>query len=190
MIRSLTIFDIDDTLFRTTTKIHIVKNNRRIMSLSTAEYNVYKLKPGETHDLSDFGSAKHFYDEAKPVENVFHIAKRIMAKLIGPNKKFIIVTARADLDDKDLFLATFHKYGFPIDRSHIHRAGNTGLPSSEAKKLIISNELLNASKPYDIVRMFDDDRRNLSTFLRLKDDFPRVKFEALLINSDGTISRV
>lgn len=190
MTRSLTIWDIDDTLFRTTTKVHVMKNGRKIMSLTAAEYNLYKLKPGEKYDVSDFASAKHFYDTATPVENVFRTAKKIMSKLTGPNKKFIIVTARSDQDDKETFLATFRKYGFPVDRSHIHRAGNLHLPNDVAKKVIISQEILKADKPYDIVRMFDDNRKNLSTFLELKEVFPRIKFEAFLIHSDGTINRV
>ncbi len=68
---SLTIFDIDDTLFTTDTKIHIVKGGKRIKSLTPAEFNVYKVKSGESLDFSDFRSAEVFQKTAKPIATVF-----------------------------------------------------------------------------------------------------------------------
>ena len=43
----LTIFDIDDTLFRTNSKVHVKKDGKTITKLSPAEFNSYKLKSGE-----------------------------------------------------------------------------------------------------------------------------------------------
>jgi len=183
---SLTIFDIDDTLFRTANKVYVKIGEKKIKSLSAAEFNVYTLNQGEKFDFSEFTSAKHFYDTAKPVPTMFRIAKKIMSKLPS-SSEFIIVTARSDMDDRDLFIKTFHKYGFEVDRSHIYRAGNINAPGAVAKKKIIQEKLKN--KNYDVVRMFDDARKNLTSFMELSSEFPDINFEAFLIHEDGRITR-
>lgn len=188
-LSSLTIWDIDDTLFTTDTKVHVVRGGKRIKSLTPAEFNVYKLKTGESLDFSEFRSAKVFADTARPINNVFKTAKAILTKFgSNPNKKTVIVTARSDLDNKQLFLDTFRKYGLDIDKVHIHRAGNLGSgPSADNKKVVIRN-LLNKSS-YSIVRLFDDASDNLDKFLELKSEFPQTKFEAFFVSHTGSISR-
>ena len=47
----LTIFDIDDTLFRTTAQIKVVKDGKFIRSLNNQEFNTYQLKTGESFDF-------------------------------------------------------------------------------------------------------------------------------------------
>jgi hypothetical protein len=44
---ALTIFDIDDTLFRTTAKVFVVRPDGQTKELDAGEYNKYRLKPGE-----------------------------------------------------------------------------------------------------------------------------------------------
>jgi len=186
---SLTIWDIDDTLFTTDTKVHVVRNGKRIKSITPAEFNVYKLRSGESLDFSDFRSAKVFADTARPINSVFKTAKALLTRLgTNPNKKTVIVTARSDLDNKQLFLDTFKKYGFDIDKVHVHRAGNLGAGSSaDNKKVVIRNLMKKGS--YTIVRLFDDASENLDKFLELQKEFPATKFEAFFVNHQGSISR-
>lgn len=188
-ISSLTIFDIDDTLFTTTTKIHIIFKGKTIHRLSPAEYNVYKLKDGETFDFSEFRSSKVFADTAKPIANVFKTAKAIINRFAEhKHKKIIVVTARADLDDRDLFLDTFKKYGFNTDGIRIERAGNLKKTAgAEAKKTIIRRYL--KKRNYNLVRMFDDHHENLDKFLELKQEFPETSFQAFMIDKEGNIIR-
>jgi hypothetical protein len=105
----------------------------------------------------------------------------------SPQKKIIIITARSDLDDKKLFLATFKKYGFDINRVHVERAGNRDLPGPAAKAQITSEYLQKGN--YTVARMFDDAVKNLQSFLALKREFPKVNFEAFLIHENGSITR-
>jgi hypothetical protein len=186
---SLTIWDIDDTLFTTDTKVHVVRNGKRIKSITPAEFNVYKLRSGESLDFSDFRSAKVFADTARPIVSVFKTAKALLSRAgTNPNKKTVIVTARSDLDNKQLFLDTFKKYGFDIDKVHVHRAGNLGAGSSaDNKKVVIRNLMKKGS--YTIVRLFDDASENLDKFLELQTEFPTTKFEAFFVNHQGSISR-
>jgi hypothetical protein len=181
---SLAIFDIDDTMFRTTTRVHVVRNERRIASLTAAEFNVYKLNPSESFDFGEFRNAKHFADTAKPIANIFRLAKTILKRNAG---RLIVVTARADMDDKQLFIDTFRKYGFNMNKSHIFRAGNINKPGAEAKKDIIRTQM--TGQAYKTARMFDDARKNLDAFKELASEFSECRFEAWLIHEDGSMVR-
>jgi len=181
---SLAIFDMDDTMFRTTTRVHVVRNERRIASLTAAEFNVYKLNPSESFDFGEFRNAKHFADTAKPIANIFRLAKTILKRNAG---RLIVVTARADMDDKQLFIDTFRKYGFNMNKSHIFRAGNINKPGAEAKKDIIRTQM--TGQAYKTARMFDDARKNLDAFKELASEFSECRFEAWLIHEDGSMVR-
>jgi len=184
---SLNIFDLDDTLFRSSAAVYVKRDGKRYKELSPGAYNTYQLEAGEEFDFSDFRSADTFHKTATPIKPVFNTAKRMMAKLKADHQRFIIVTARKDLDDPNKFLETFRKYGFDIDRTHVFRAGNIALPSPKAKQIVIWNEL--KKHPYEIVRMFDDAVDNLKAFLELAYHFPKARFEAFLIDHDGNIVR-
>lgn len=187
-VSSLTIFDIDDTLFRTDTKVLVKKDNKTVRQLTPAEYNVDKLAHGEEYDYSQFRSSDIFNRTAKPIDTVFKTAKKMLAKFTGyAQKKVTIITARDDFDDKNLFLKTFKKYGFDIDRVYVHRAGKLKMAGPEAKAKIARDELKNGK--FKIARMFDDHEGNLDAFLALSKEFSDIKFEAFFITGTGNITR-
>ena len=189
----LTIFDIDDTLFRTTAKIQVLdtKTQKITRELSTSEYNSYKLKQGEVYDYRQFKDAAKFYKESQPIAKMMAKAKAILANSIkNPLSRVIIITARNNFDHRDKFLATFRKYGFDIDKVRVERAGMIGdidIPAIK-KMLIIRTYLM--SKRYSRVRMIDDDMNNLKEFLRMKRMFPTIQFSAYLALEDGSIRTV
>lgn len=188
-IASLTIFDIDDTLFMTDTYVHVVKGNKRVKSLTPAEFNVYKVRNGESLDFSDFRSSEIFQKTAKPIATVFKTAKSIISRFSAyANKKIVIVTARGDLDDKHVFLDTFKKYGFDIDKVHVHRAGNVGGGSSAENKKVVIRKLIQDGN-YEMVRLFDDAKTNLDALHELESEFPNIKFETFFVAHTGAISR-
>lgn len=187
-ISSFTAFDIDDTMFKTDAKVLVKKGDKVVHELTPAEYNVYKLGSGEEFDYSQFRSAEIFNRTAKPIENVFKIAKKMLSKFSSyTQKKITVITARTDFDDKDLFLKTFKKYGFNTDRVYVHRAGNLKMAGPAAKAKIVSDELKKGK--YKIARMFDDHEGNLDAFLGLAKDFPDIKFEAFFVQGNGNIVR-
>jgi FMN phosphatase YigB (HAD superfamily) len=188
---SLTIFDIDDTLFHTTAQIAVMKDGKVIRKLTNNEFNNYTLKAGEDFDFSEFRDAHKFYHESKPIQRMLAKAKAILANSVkNPNSKVVIITARANFDDKDKFLATFRKYGFDIDKVRVERAGNIeGEIIPAFKKAIIIRNYLN-TKQYSKVRLFDDSMSNLKEFLRLKTEFEEVTFEAFFANPDGSIRTI
>lgn len=184
----LTIWDIDETLFRTKARVHIVKNSKTIKTLGNKQYNTYILQPGESFDFSEFRDARHFRDTSEPIA-------RAISKLIAMHKnikakgsKMIVITARSDFDDRDIFLDTFRKQGIDIDDIHVHRAGNLGaMPSAPAKKIFIK-QYLDTGK-YTRARLFDDAVSNLQMFKDLAHEYPNVKFEPFLAHEDGSMTR-
>jgi hypothetical protein len=186
---TLNIFDIDDTLFMSSAKTAVIKNGKVIRKLDTKELLHYKLKPGEKYDYSEFRSGKHFYDTATPVEKMIRRAQQTVHG--ETNSKTIIITARSDLKDKDLFLQKFREHGFPIDQVHVERAGNVrskGTNSPLSKGVVIRKYI--ATGLYNKIRMWDDHPGNLSLLLKLGKMHPKISFEAYLVDAEkGTSTR-
>jgi hypothetical protein len=107
----------------------------------------------------------------------------------NPHSRVIICTARADFDNKDIFLQTFRDHGLPIDNIHVERAGNLQIDSSAEAKKIIFRKYIN-TKNYVKLRLFDDAPSNLQAFLSLAKEYPNIKFEAYFVNPDGSIKTV
>lgn len=187
----LTIFDIDDTLFHTTAKIAVIKDGKKVKDLTNQEFNTYKLGSGESFDFSQFRDAVKFNAESKPIGRMLDKAKAILKNTIAkPLSKVIVVTARANFDNKEIFLDTFRKHGFDMSRVRVERAGNiTDVHDVAFKKVIIIRNYLN-TKQFSRVRLFDDSMANLKAFLKMKTEFPNVTFEAFFAKPDGSIKVV
>ena len=179
----LTIFDIDDTLFRTQSKVHVMKDGKSIKKLSPAEFNSYKLKSGEEFDYHEFVSSKKFYEEARPIRRMLNKLRAILVNIKKkPGSKMILLTARRNFDDKELFLKTFKKHGIDIDNIRVERAGNIPKKPETAKKIIVNDYLKKGN--FKRVRLFDDHVGNLKSFMKLKDKFPEVDFIPYLVTGD------
>jgi len=180
-LSKLVIFDIDDTLVHTQTRVHVIKDDKVIRSLSSHEFTHYKLKDGEHFDFGDFTSAKEFFDNAKPIIPMMNQLKRDIAT----GNKVVMVTARSDFDDKELFLDTFRKYGVDMSKVHVYRAGNiTDKIKVDEKKKIIIRKLLDQGN-YRKAIMYDDSIPNLDSFVTLKKEYPDTKFYAWSVSLDG-----
>ena len=188
--KGLTIFDIDDTLFHTTAKIAVMKDGKVVRELDNQEFNHYTLKNGESFDFRQFRDAKKFNEESKPIEKMFKKAKAILRNATRKGSTVVIITARANFDDRETFLDTFRKHGFDIDKVRVERAGNIeGEIVPAYKKYIIIRNYLN-TKQFARVRLFDDSMTNLKVFLKLQEEFPDIKFEAFFANPDGSVKTV
>ena len=66
--KGLTVFDIDDTLFRTAAKVKVRnKKTGDVKELPPVQFNKYKLKKDEEWDFGEFKSAKIFQQTAMPI---------------------------------------------------------------------------------------------------------------------------
>lgn len=186
---TLTIFDIDETLFHTKAKVRVVKGGKVVRELDNQEFNTYKRKDGEKYDFGEFASAKVFNQTSTPIVRMINKAKAIVKAKKNPHSRAIICTARADFDDKKLFLKTFRDHGLPIDQMHVERAGNLGIDSSAEAKKVIFRKYIN-TKNYIKLRLYDDAMSNLKAFLQLKKEYPHIEFEAWFVKPDGSIKRI
>lgn len=182
----LTIFDIDETLFRTTAQVKVVQDGKVIRSLDNQEFNTYKLQPGESFDFGEFQNAEKFYNESIPIGPM--IAKLNAIVKNSGNSKVIMLTARSDFDNKDLFLKTFKKYGIDIDKIHVHRAGNLAGSPSQNKAVWIRRYL--DTGRYSRVRLYDDAISNIRMFNELSKQYPNIKFYPYLVTHNGTIKTI
>jgi hypothetical protein len=186
---TLTIFDIDETLFHTKAKVKVVKGGKVVRELDNQEFNTYQRKAGEEYDFQEFKSAEVFRKTSIPVVKMIEKAKAIVKAKKNPHSRAIICTARADFDDKKMFLQTFRDHGLPIDQMHVERAGNLGIDSSAEAKKVVFRKYLNTQN-YIKARLYDDAMSNLRAFLELKQEYPHVEFESWFVNPDGSVKRI
>ena len=180
----LVIFDIDDTLVHTQTRVHVIKDGQVVKSLNSHDFTHYRLQPGESFDFGDFTDAREFFEKSRPIIPMMNQLRQDIAT----GNKVVMVTARSDFDDKELFLDTFRKYGVDMDRVHVYRAGNiTDRMATEKKKKLIIRELLKQNY-YTKAIMYDDAEPNLHAFVSLKNEFPHTRFYAWHVSREGEAS--
>lgn len=191
-IRTLNVWDIDDTLGKTAARVSVIKDGKVVKVLDPGEFNKYQLKQGESFDFSQFRSGKIFRDTFKPISNVLDRAKEIVMNQ-SENSHSIILTARSDFDDHKEFLQAFRDHGFPIDQVYVERAGNISnlRPSSPASahisKGVVLKKYLKTGK-WDRVRMWDDHERNLDILFKVAQMYPDVEAIGYLVK-DGKVSK-
>lgn len=189
-VRTLNVWDIDDTLGKTAARVSVMKDGKVVKVLDPGEFNSYKLKDGESFDFSQFRSGKIFRDTFKPINTVLDRAKDIVWNQ-SENSHSIILTARADFEDRDEFLQAFRDHGFPIDHVYVERSGNLSKlkPSSPAhiNKAVILKRYMKSGR-FDRVRMWDDHEKNLDILYKLGKQFPKIEVIGYLVK-DGKVTK-
>lgn len=189
-IRTLNVWDIDDTLGKTSARVGVMKDGKQIKLLEPGEYNTYKAKEGETFDFSQFRSGKIFRDTFKPINSVLDRAKDIVMNQ-SENSHSIILTARADFDDHKEFLQAFRDHGFPIDHVYVERSGNLAKLNSRSpahiNKAVVLKRYMQSGK-FDRVRMWDDHEDNLRMLFKIADHFPNIEVIGYLVK-DGKVTK-
>ena len=203
--RSLLLFDIDETTFRTFAMIRVMVDGEEIKRLDNKEFNSYTLKPGESFDFSEFRDADFFNKTSKPIQKILAKLKAILSH----NAKVVFLTARADFDNKDVFLDTFRKYGMDPEKFYVERAGNLKKGSIPERKMYIILKKYLSTGLYRRAYMYDDFIPNCTDFLALKDKIPEetlntirkvnnitdpdetvITFQAYQVLEDGSVREV
>lgn len=208
----ITFVDLDETLFHTFAKIHVVKNAVVVKKLSNKEFNNYILQTGETFDFSEFRDAKLFNETSVPINSTLLRIQKMIKQIKENNSssRIILLTARADFKDKELFLQTFLDNGIDVkDKSvfYIERSGNITQGSVAEKKRNIILKYLKTGL-YRKCRIIDDDLNNIKHFLDLEKNIPKeviskvretyslketdktIFFYALQIESTGKLKKI
>ena len=181
--KGITFIDLDETLFHTFAKIYVLRNGAIIKKLNNQEYNNYELKDEESFDFHEFRSAEMFNKTSIPIPQTVKRIKRMMKNINIRGSRIVFLTARADFDDKELFLDTFRKHSIDVDNIYVERAGNikSGTVSS-VKKQVIMKYLKTGM--FRRVRLLDDILENLKTFLTIEKDIPQAVLDKVKKNCD------
>jgi hypothetical protein len=163
--KGITFIDIDETIFQTKAMIYVMKGGKVDRKLTNQAFNTYKLKDGESFDFREFESAELFAKTSIPIPKVVDRIKRMFKNAGVRSSKVILLTARSDFDDKDVFLNTFRKAGIPINDIYVERTGNmkSGTTSERKEKTVMKYI---SGGDYRRVRLIDDDMANIKGFLK------------------------
>ena len=206
---TISFIDIDETTFHTYAKVNVMKDGKVVRELDNRQFNTDVLKDGETYDFSQFRNSKVFNQTSEPIVPIVTKIQQLIKSIKRNNKleKVIFLTARADFDDKELFLKTFKANGIDVElpNVYIERSGNlTHIDNVADRKRYVILKYLQTGD-YTAVRMFDDDPTNLRVFTRLgkminsgkssilynvQKKYPRVSkilFYPLLVDKSGKI---
>ena len=190
-LKSLTFVDIDETLFNTNAKIHVVKDGKILKKLHNTEFNTYELQDGESFDFIEFDSSDIFVKTSTPIESMIKKMNAMFKNISKARSEMYLLTARGDFDDKKKFLDFLKSYDIKVGHMkdgdiHVIRVGNTKGPSGPKKKKV-AKKFLKTGKYYKI-RLYDDAHSNLNAFLELEEEFPDIQFEAYEVKH-GKIKR-
>lgn len=158
----LLIFDVDDTLIHTSAKIWVMKDDEHIKTLTNAEYNDYKKKPGEWFDYREFNDPKILSRET--FTRYWGTLKREYHK----GTHISIITAR---NDAKMIRRFFLKNGIDIKDELVFAVGDPrlGLAGSvQEKKAAIIRELV--ALGYHTLVFFDDNEGNLEAAKALENE--------------------
>jgi len=182
--KGITFIDIDETIFRTFAMIYVLDKETKevIKKLNNQEFNTYKLKDNEEFEFHEFRDADLFNKTSIPIPQTIKRIKRMFTNIDRRGSKVVLLTARADFDDKETFLDKFREVGLPIDQMYVERVGNfksrpeiykrilkkQGQPKStaDAKAKVITDYL--STGEYRRVRLIDDDMKNVQDFVKLQ----------------------
>lgn len=152
------LFDVDDTLIHSNAKIDVVKNGKVIKSLTPAEFNYYKLGPGEEYDFKEFRSYEAL------LEATFLPFWKTMKREYNKGTHIGILTAR---ENGDMFKKFFLTKGIDIKDELIFTTGDPDYSGSvEERKTQAIERLINVG--YKTFVFFDDSEANLKEVKKME----------------------
>ncbi len=185
-LRVLTIFDMDDTILRTTPKVKLLckETGEPLASLTTDEFKEYELDSAQKFDFSEFECTKMFRRTSRPIKKNLEMMNKIASNMIPGQDAMAIITARNPMDDHDHFVESLTMLGVPTDKLTVHCAGKMGGSSGKAKVAVL-DKLLNDQK-FDVVGFFDDSWTVLNALLEYRFQRPDIVWFIYEIKPDGT----
>ncbi len=187
--------DIDDTLFQTHAQVIVEdkETGEEITRLNSSEFNHYKLdSSSHKYNFKQFTDAMLFKTTSTVIKKTLdklHVFQKTFDKpgKDYKNNKIIFITARANMDKKDVFLEAFERVGIRVhdkDRVYIRRVGSemrSGETVHDAKARIMRNYL--DSFRYERAIFFDDSESNLRAFQKTSSSYSDTEFLAIGVSS-------
>lgn len=165
----LRVFDFDDTLVKTKSKIYVTNSKTgQSFSLTPAEFAVYEPKDGDKFDYSDFSKLISPQGIKK-----YNKILQTLIKASG-DRKVVVLTARASIKPVAQYLK---KVGIT---SGVNMVGLAD--ANPIKKANYIERMINAG--YDDIYFVDDSRKNIEAVNQLKRKYPDVKIVTQLATFD------
>ena len=168
-MKTLHIFDFDDTLVRSESQIRIIHANGQEKILSSEEYAKYIPVGDEIFDFSDFDE---YPINPEIIEEVFAELRSAIA-LDGP-ASVVILTARSNPAPVQKFLQDNNISGIEIQA-----VGDIN-PMKKARYVL--NRIKNGD--FEEVRVFEDNVKNIRTIRKVVDD-TGIKFQSNRVTKSG-----
>ena len=162
--KKLRVFDFDDTLVKSNSKVFLVRNGKR-KEMTPGEFAIYKKKPGDEFDFSEFDRVI----EPKQIKAMFKVFKNIY-KASG-SRRLTILTARAAYKPVRKFLKDV---GFTD--VYVVALGDA---NPQKKADWIESQI---KKGYDDILFLDDSPKNVSAVKKLKQKYPKIKMDARVVS--------
>jgi len=161
MVKKLSVFDFDDTLVSTTANVYITHKNGKKLTLSPAEYAVYKPKLGDEFDFHEFdGPLK----EPKVIKKNFDLFIQVLKKS-ALGRRTSILTARAAHKPIQNFFKQFGITGLEIVA--------LGSSDPQLKADWIESQI---KKGYNDIRFMDDSSKNIVAVKKMAKNYPNVRW--------------
>lgn len=173
--KNITIFDVDDTLIVTKSKIKVFNPKTGYeIDLTPQEFNTFKTKPHDKFDFNDFRDLE-ILKAGKIIDWVFDILKRTISKGTAVG----IITAR---DDSKLIYDFLLHNGVDVNPDFIFAINdpNLGFTGSTAQKKK-EGFMKFVQMGFRNFKFFDDDRENIKIANSLNKELPDIKMNATLI---------
>lgn len=156
----LYVWDLDDTLVQTNSKVHITKSSGKILHLTPAQYATYEKEPGDQFDYSDFEGLV----DPKVIGWTTTILKRVINK--HGTDAAVILTARGNEEPAREFFRINKIPEIPIVA-----LGNSD-PEMKAQWI----KMVAMKFGYKEIEFFDDSPKNIAAVKKIK--VPGVKIIA------------
>ena len=156
--QKLRIFDFDDTLVKTDSKIYVSNPLvGDILTLTPGEFAVYEARDGDQFDFSDFDKLIN--------PRMIPWTGKILRNLAEKGSQVVILTARSTEEPVKQFLSDA---GLPA-----YEVVALGDANPQAKASWISSKI--KADGIKLVEFFDDSPKNIAAVKRLKEVHPDVK---------------
>lgn len=156
--KKLRIFDFDDTIVKSNSKIYLQTKDGEIKTLTPAEYAIYEPKPGDKFDFSEFDKVI----QPQEIKGVTKLLRRI-AQSEG-ERKIVILTARGSYQPVKQYLSDIGLSGIYVV------ALGDGNPQKKADWI---EEKIRVG--YNDIFFIDDSHKNVQAVNGLKKKYPNIK---------------
>ena len=162
----LRVFDFDDTLAQTDSKIYVHTIDGRKVPMSPAQYAVYMPNEGDKFDFTEFDGDIKFGKELKQYTGIL----RKMLQSPDTDRKVVVLTARGDAKPVQDFLKTID-----IDVPVI--AVNSSDPN--LKSQWIEKQI---QQGFDDIYFLDDSPKNIAAVKSMATKYPDIKLRAQIVS--------